>query len=159
MSWILLFAFAAFVFFASRRLFAVLRAQHTGSEIDPSDPAFAQAERRARALVPQFIARLQSPRPGDRDFMAKIRLHCGALPEQIWVEGIARHEGRLTGVLANHPMTTGYRLGDRVAFDLTDILDWGFMEVGVMQGHYSTRVFIDRMSDAESADIRRQFGW
>jgi uncharacterized protein YegJ (DUF2314 family) len=159
MSWILLLAFAAFAIFALRRLLAVLRAHRTGSEIDPSDPAFAEAERRARALVPQFLARFQSPRPGDSDFMAKIRLHGGDMPEQIWVEELARQAGRFSGVLANHPMTRGHRLGDRVAFDQADILDWGFMERGVMQGHYSTRLFMERMPEAAAADVRRQFGW
>ena len=131
----------------------------TALEVAADDPALARAEADARAALPSFLQRLSSPDPGDGEFMVKFRLRSGSAPEQIWADATRRADGRLIGVLANDPITRGYRIGQEVEIPEHEIMDWGFRRNGVMQGHFSTRVFLERMPVEVQAHTRREMGW
>ena len=127
--------------------------------IGPDDIELQDAEARARAGLAEFLHRFAAPQPGDSDFMVKVRLFGGPEPEQIWAEQLVRRDGQLFGSLANDPMTAGYKFGQSVPIDEANITDWGYRAKGTMQGHFSTRIFLDRMPQRVQADVRQQFGW
>jgi uncharacterized protein YegJ (DUF2314 family) len=131
----------------------------TALPVTNDDRALAQAEAEARATLPDFLVRLASPRPGDSEFMVKFRLRAGKTPEQIWAEQLRRRDGRLYGRLANDPVTRGLSFDQEVEIPEREIIDWGFRDNGVMQGHFSTRVFLERMPETVQADVRKDFGW
>lgn len=131
----------------------------TALEVAADDPALVRAEADARAALPTFFQHLASPDPTDAEFMVKFRLRSGAAPEQIWADVTRRADGALIGVLANDPMTRGYCIGQEVEIPEHEIMDWGFRNNGVMQGHFSTRVFLERMPADVQAHTRREMGW
>jgi uncharacterized protein YegJ (DUF2314 family) len=131
----------------------------TALEVAADDPALVRAEADARAALPTFLRRLESPHPTDAEFMVKFRLRSGATPEQIWADVLRSADGRLIGLLANDPITRGYRMGQDVEISEDEIMDWGFRSNGVMQGHFSTRVFLARMPADVQAYTRREMGW
>ena len=131
----------------------------TALEVSPDDPALVRAEADAREALPAFLQRLASRDPTDAEFMVKFRLRSGGTPEQIWADVIRRVDGRLIGLLANDPVTRGYRIGQEVEIPEREIMDWGFRSNGVMQGHFSTRVFLARMPADVQAHTRREMGW
>jgi uncharacterized protein YegJ (DUF2314 family) len=131
----------------------------TALEVAADDPALVRAEADAREALPTFLQRLASPDPADAEFMVKFRLRSGATPEQIWADVSRRTDGALVGLLANDPITRGYRIGQEVEILEHEIMDWGFRSNGVMQGHFSTRVFLARMPADVQAHTRRQMGW
>lgn len=131
----------------------------TALEVAADDPALVRAEADARAALPTFLQRLSSPDPADGEFMVKFRLRAGSTPEQIWADVTRRADGRLIGVLANDPITRGYRIGQEVEIPEHEIMDWGFRSSGVMQGHFSTRVFLERMPAEVQAHTCREMGW
>lgn len=145
-----------------RRMYMEARAASrsaTALPVTSDDEALAKAEADARSSLPEFLERLASPRPGDSEFMVKFRLRGGGTPEQIWAEELRESDGRLHGQLANDPITRGFRFGQKVEIPRDSIMDWGFREQGVMQGHFSTRVFLERMPAHVRAETRRAFGW
>ena len=131
----------------------------TALEVAADDPALVRAEAEARAALPTFLQRLASPGPTDADFMVKFRLRSGSTPEQIWADVIRRIDGGLIGRIANDPVTRGYCIGQEVEIPEHEIMDWGFRSNGVMQGHFSTRVFLERMPADVQAHTRREMGW
>ena len=134
-------------------------ANATAVEVSTDDPALARAEAEARSQLPAFLSRLWSPQPGDSEFMVKFRLRSGATPEQIWAEQLRCEGDRLFGRLANDPVARDFRFGQEVEIPDDEIVDWGFRNNGVMQGHFSTRVFLERMPEHVQAETRRTFGW
>jgi uncharacterized protein YegJ (DUF2314 family) len=132
---------------------------NTALEVAADDPALVRAELDARAALPTFLQRLASPHPSDSEFMVKFRLRSGATPEQIWADVTRRADGRLVGVLANDPITHGYRIGQEVEIPEHEIMDWGYRSNGAMQGHFSTRVFLEHMPADVQAHTRREMGW
>jgi uncharacterized protein YegJ (DUF2314 family) len=131
----------------------------TALEVASDDPTLVKAEADARASLAAFLDRLQSPLPADADFMVKFRLRAGPSPEQIWAEQLTFTDGELRGVLANDPVTRGFRFGQEVEIPEREIMDWGYRDNGVMQGHFSTRVFLTRMPAEVQAHTRREMGW
>jgi len=140
-------------------LLRAINAGRTGSWVDPDDPAIAVAQAEARSTLPAFFDRLERPQSGDLDFMLKFRLRSGGKAEQIWAEQIAKDGDRLSGRLANPPRLRGYSEGQEVEIPREDILDWGYRQGGVMQGHFSTRVLMPQMPRKVAAHICRRFGW
>jgi uncharacterized protein YegJ (DUF2314 family) len=131
----------------------------TALQVADDDPALLKAEADARATLPSFLERLASPRPADGEFMVKFRIRRGPTPEQIWAEQLTFIDGELRGVLANDPVTRGFRFGQEIEIPRDEIMDWGYRDNGVMQGHFSTRVFLTRMPADVQAHTRREFGW
>ena len=127
--------------------------------VSSDDDELRASEMEARAGLPGFLRRFDAPRPGDSEFIVKLRVFGGPEPEQIWVEELVRRTGGIWGRLANDPLTPGYRFGQWVEVSEDNITDWGFRANGVMQGHHSTRVFLKRMTEAVQADVCNQFGW
>lgn len=124
------------------------------------DPEMNAARARARKEVPGFLLHVITPRPDESDFMVKYDL----LPETdeaeyIWADIVSRQPGAVTATLANKPVDDRFELGQTVVIRDEQIVDWGYRRDGVMQGHYTTRVMIDRMPEARAAEIRRLMGW
>jgi len=65
----------------------------------------------------------------------------------------------MTGVLVNQPVYTDHRLGQRVAIDEADVIDWSYSRGRIVQGAFTQRVLIDRMPAADAAALRDAMGW
>ncbi|WP_121631598.1 YegJ family protein [Tropicibacter alexandrii] len=75
--------------------------------------------------------------------------------EIIWIETIGRDDATFIGTLANEPMHFEGAIGDPVRFEKGQIRDWSILtSTGQMFGHYTTRVMLDDLSDAEADGIR-----
>jgi len=127
--------------------------------VSNNDAELSKAETDARAQLPGFLSRLRAPQATDSEFMVKFRLRSGPTPEQIWAEQLRCDGDRLMGRLANDPLTRGYRFDQEVEIPEAEIMDWGFRDNGVMQGHFSTRVFLERMPEHVQTETCRSFGW
>ena len=42
---------------------------------------------------------------------------------------------------------------------LADVIDWGYMKGGVMQGNYTTKALLAKMPEDEAAKARKVLGW
>jgi uncharacterized protein YegJ (DUF2314 family) len=123
------------------------------------DPQMQAASRRARAELASFLDRLAEPAPGEREFMVAYDIIPGKDEELVWVNDLDRSGTSITGILLSQPQRAPASAGDRVSIAETQILDWAYRRGRAMQGGYTYRVLIGRMSPDESAMLREYLGW
>ena len=124
------------------------------------DPVMLKAKADARRTLPDFLAHLANPAPGEHGFTIKYDL----VPEpgrteNIWVDVLSASPGAIIGRLANVPVDTRFKLGEKVTVTEDQIIDWGYMSNGVMQGNFTTRAMLPRYGKEEAEQIRKDFGW
>jgi uncharacterized protein YegJ (DUF2314 family) len=126
-------------------------------EVAADDPAMDAAIAEAQRTLPEFLAMLRDPPRGADGFGIKYPL--GGW-EHIWVDTLRLDGDAIVGRLGNHPVQEGFAIGDEVRVPLAEISDWAyFAPDGVMQGHRTTRVLLDRMPATERAQLVAVFGW
>ncbi|WP_425073057.1 YegJ family protein [Sagittula sp. S175] len=138
-----------------------LAAQDTTAPSPTEDPAMTRAIGQARAQLDLVLSRVMT---GDRDihpalnFKVEIPVtHFDVAHEIIWVDRLSLSEdGTFAGHLANEPAyMPGHSLGDAVTFSRDQIADWSVMNTdGRMYGHFTTRVLIRDLPEAEAAPLR-----
>lgn len=125
------------------------------------DPEVKAAVAQARRSLPEFLAHLARPGPGEHGFVIKYNL----LPEpgkaeNIWVDVLSASPGSILGRLANVPVDPRFKLGEKVTVGDGDIIDWGYVGGdGVMRGHFTTRALLPRYDKDEADAVRREFNW
>ncbi|MCB1339371.1 MAG: DUF2314 domain-containing protein [Maritimibacter sp.] len=124
------------------------------------DPAIAAAVDEARAHLAQALAAgIGADGIGHPALTLKVGfpVETGeAASEVIWVSEIRRADDGFAGKLANDPLyMPGLKAGDPVSFAEAMIADWGLVGAeGRIFGHFTTRVLIDRLPEAEATAIR-----
>ena len=122
-----------------------------------TDPEMNAAIVRAQTKLSVFLDALESPPAGTSAIVFKFPL---AGWEHIWVSNVRRDGEYLTGTLNNAPIQEGWSEGDPVRVPLENVSDWGWRgRDGVMRGHFTTRVLLDRMEPTRAARIKEIFGW
>ena len=121
------------------------------------DPDMREAARKARETFPAFVQRMQSPRPGDENFIVKIPLPMNdSSIETVWAGELWQDKGQWTAQIGNVPDTPGFREGDRVGFDPGAIADWAYFSPEGLQGGFSQRVMIARLPERQRAAMKAQ---
>jgi uncharacterized protein YegJ (DUF2314 family) len=140
---------------------SVVMAKPNVKRIVAGDPEMEAAKAKGRETFQTFVNRFVSPQPGDSGFMVKFNL--GPAPnldkEFIWASDLRMDGDTLTGLLTDEPLAPGFRKGQRVPITADDIIDWGFFNNGALQGGFTERVLISRMSYPEAARQRANLGW
>lgn len=124
-----------------------------------ADPEMQAASRRARAELASFFERLENPAPDEGEFMVAYDIIPGDEEELVWVEDLVRSSTSLAGVLRTQPQRADASAFDPVTIAEPQIVDWIYRKGAVMQGGYTYRVLISRMSRDESAMLREHLGW
>ncbi len=125
--------------------------------VEPTDPEMNAAIAEARRTLPEFLALLENPPAGAREFVIKFPL--GGW-EHIWVRDLVVRGDTISGRLDNIPIQEGYREGDRVNVPLSEVSDWAWRGAdGVVRGHRTTRVLLPRLDPGDAASVREYFGW
>lgn len=123
------------------------------------DPEMQAASGRARAGLAGFLERLAGPAPDEGEFMVAYDIIPGKDEELVWVDRLDRFGTSISGILLSQPQRARASAGDRVTIAETEILDWAYRRGRAMQGGYTYRVLIGRMSRDESAMLREYLGW
>jgi uncharacterized protein YegJ (DUF2314 family) len=122
----------------------------------------AAATDEARAQLAYYWEHFDAPEVDEYDFSLKV-----ALPrrdgeqgnEEVWVENIARGDGKLVGELMVDPVYLGnLREGAIVDFTEEQVVDWAFLRGEELIGHYTTRVSLPRMEPEQAEGLRSMFG-
>lgn len=121
------------------------------------DPVMEATKVQARRTLPGFLKLLANPPAGTADYAIKYPLPG---PEFIWVSDLQIAGRELVGTLANYPENPDFTLGQQVRVPLNAVSDWGYRDAsGVMQGHFTTRVLIGRLSPADAVQALQVLGW
>jgi uncharacterized protein YegJ (DUF2314 family) len=117
---------------------------------DSSDQALEEIAREAQAALPDFLRRLQSPRPGDGNFRIKYPFPTGEgngfAREHLWLRDIGFEDGSYYGVLSNNPYyIPDLKKKDRVPIDIERISDWMYTRNGIIEGGRSIRYLLEQI--------------
>ena len=127
------------------------------ASVDNDDPEMNRAIANAKRALPEFLEVLEDPPQGAARIGFKFPL--GGW-EHIWVGDVRRDGTYLTGRLDNVPIQDEFSIGDAVRVPLSEVSDWAWMgRDGVMRGHFTTRVLLDRLNPDMANSIRENFGW
>lgn len=124
-----------------------------------NDPVMSAAMQSARESLPGFLALARHPAPTMERFAVKIALLDDGGPEFFWVHPFAHVADRFIGQINNTPLTLATpKKGDTITFGRHDIVDWVYMDAGVMKGNYSARVILQAALPRDRAAFKRRFG-
>jgi len=111
-----------------------------------SDSAMQDAIAAARASIPSFVARLEAPQPGDRNFGIKFPFRDGEEVEHMWVSDVRRQGDEFVGIVeADAQLVSNVVKGAEVRVPMSGISDWGFNNGNAIHGNYTTRVMLDTL--------------
>ena len=127
------------------------------ASVDTEDPEMNRAIADAKRSLPDFLEVLENPPRGATRIGFKFPL--GGW-EHIWVDDVRRDGTFMTGRLSNDPIQDEFSIGDPVRVPLSEVSDWAWMgRDGVMRGHFTTRVLLDRLDPDTANAIRESLGW
>jgi uncharacterized protein YegJ (DUF2314 family) len=124
-----------------------------------NDPIMSAAMQSARESLPGFLALARHPGPTMERFAVKIALLGDGGPEFFWIYPFAYVGDRFIGQIGNTPLTfVGLKKGDTIAFGKRDIVDWMYLDAGMMKGNYSARAILKAALPRDRAAFKRRFG-
>ena len=121
------------------------------------DPDILKADKQAQKTLSTFIDALAKPQ-GRLGLGFKYGVPTSSETEFMWFDNVSYLNGKFTGDLANEPEWANMQYGDRLTIAAKDVVDWKYVEGGVMKGAYSIRVFRARMKPAERAAFDLDMG-
>jgi uncharacterized protein YegJ (DUF2314 family) len=124
-----------------------------------NDHIMSAAIQNARESLPGFLALSQRQGPTMERFAVKIALLGNGGPEFFWIYPFAYVGDLFIGQIANTPLTVaGRKKGDTIAFGKHDIVDWMYLDAGVVKGNYSARAILKSALPRDRAAFKRRFG-
>lgn len=124
------------------------------SQVASDDQDMARAFAQAQQSLPEFLQRLANPQPADDSFALKVAIrNAQGMVENLWITDVAVHGDEITGSIGNDPVHVPYKLGDAWTGRLAEVRDWTFADNGRLQGQFTLRAMLPRMSRGQ----REQF--
>ena len=119
------------------------------------DVAVDAAVKEARRTLPVFWTKFDAQAPGYGAFALKVGLDADGTRmeiEHIWVDNLARANGKVFGHLANEPVAlAGLSEGSRVEVEASRITDWQYAKDGKLYGHFTTRALSPKANAEQRA--------
>jgi uncharacterized protein YegJ (DUF2314 family) len=128
--------------------------------IPKGDPLMAEAKRKARATLPEFLDLVRTPRASITGMGVKIGIPYGRNDvEYFWVMDLSISDGKITGRLSNAPrFVKNVRAGEMLRFTEGDVVDWLYRQDGKMKGNYTSRALIAREPKDQRDALVKRFG-
>jgi uncharacterized protein YegJ (DUF2314 family) len=109
--------------------------------VKSSNERMITATEEARRRTDEFVQALQNPKPGQSQFMIKVRVTDGKASEHMWLDHVSFANGIFTGAFTDESLEVpGYRRGMTTTRPTNEITDWIFYDHGKMVGGFTSRV-------------------
>jgi len=129
------------------------------SWVRSNDPDMAEAMRKARATLPEFLALARAPRPSTTDFAVKVAVRDGGNTEFFWITPFKERDGRFTGSINNVPRWVNtVKFGQSFDFSEREIADWLYMDGGKMKGNYTACALLKREPKEQAEAAKKRLG-
>ena len=123
------------------------------------DPAMAAAMSKARATLGDFLKIAAAPKPSMENFAVKVAIHDGDQNEYFWIDPFKNDNGRFSGRINNKPeMVHTVKMGQLIAFERDEIVDWMYMDGGKMKGNYTACALLKSAPKNEAEEFKERFG-
>jgi uncharacterized protein YegJ (DUF2314 family) len=129
---------------------------HELFSIDASDPSMIAAKEMALATLPQFWAALERAGEDKWGCLLKFQL---TETEFIWAYDVTRNPDKIFGNLANDPFDKRFKAHQLVEIDPDSIIDWTYWNSLYFEGHFTTRVIMERKPEHQAREMAANLGW
>lgn len=133
--------------------------QPDGMAFDPDDPEKIAAEQEAKESLPLFWQAFKNPAEDECDFLVKYNLNPQLDHEFIWAYDLKWEDNRLFGKLDSEPLEPGYEPDRFYEINPDLIVDWTYFKGNEAQGHFITKVMLNRMPKRFAKQALKEFGW
>lgn len=124
-----------------------------------SDPDMEAAFGQARATLDTFFALVNARRPTITSMAVKVGVSDGGEREYFWISPFTERDGRLFGTINNTPVVVrNVSLGQTIAFDKSEVVDWLYRENGKMFGNFTLCAMAKREPPEKAEALRREYG-
>lgn len=125
------------------------------------DPVMAEAIKKARATLDDFLKRYESKKPNVDDYKLKVMITDKHGTEHFWVQPFKqKKDGSFEGTLANSPqIVRSVTAGQKVTFKRDKISDWGYVEDGKQFGSYTVCALFKSMPKEQVEYYRKNHGF
>jgi uncharacterized protein YegJ (DUF2314 family) len=123
-----------------------------------SDPVMAAAMRKAQVKLPDFLAIAAAPKPGMKAFAVKVAIRESDDAEYFWIDPFTSTGRQFSGVVNNEPrMVHSVKIGQTITFDLSEIVDWMYIDNGEMKGNYTACALLASAPAQEAEEFKKRF--
>ena len=127
--------------------------------VPDGDPDMAEAMRKARSTLPEFLRLAEAPRPEASLFSVKVGIPAKGAVEYFWIIPFTRENGRFSGKIENDSeIADSVKLGDTITFDEEQIVDWSYIENGQLKGNYTLYALLKREPREEAEALVARYG-
>jgi len=127
--------------------------------LEPDEASLAEAIEYARDALPGFLALARHPSPTMQRFSVRAAVPANAATELLWIHPFAQVGEHFIGQIANTwRLKKGMKIGDTIAFTRDDIVDWMYVDAGIVRGNYSARAILRFASMRDRAAFNWWFG-
>jgi uncharacterized protein YegJ (DUF2314 family) len=128
-------------------------------QVPDGDAAMAEAFRKARATLPEFLALARVPRRTMTGMAVKVAVRDANANEFFWITGFTQRDGKYAGRIDNTPRSVkSVREGDVITFAEAEIVDWLYRENGKMKGNYTACALLSREPPQDQIAFKKQIG-
>lgn len=127
--------------------------------VSKNDPAMAAAMTKARATLPDFLKLAAAPPAKADAFAVKVAIHDGAHVEYFWITPFEQKSEGFAGKLDNTPrLVRNTKMGDALTFSKAEIVDWMYIENGVMKGNHTACAVMKKATQKDRDAFKKRFG-
>lgn len=124
-----------------------------------TDPNMAAAMRKAQSTLADFLKIAAAPRPGTQGFSLKIAVREGERVEYFWITPFTINGSQFSGEINNTPRVVhSVKMGQTITFAQADIVDWLYIENGMMRGNYTACALLISAPKNEAEEFKKTFG-
>ena len=127
--------------------------------IPSDDPAMANAMRKARETLPDFLAKVAKPSPSWKGISVKIGLTEKGNPETeyVWISDFSQSGSTFKGIIANKlDSIKSYEGGDTIEFKQSDIVDWTYFDGTSLKGNFTACVLLKKEGGPEADAVMKK---
>ena len=93
--------------------------------------------RKAQSTLADFLKVAAAPKPGTLGFSLKVAVREGERVEYFWITPFTNNSSQFSGEINNTPRVVhSVKLGQTITFAQSDIVDWLYIENGMMRANY-----------------------
>ena len=115
--------------------------------------------RKAQSTLADFLKVAAAPRPGTLGFSLKVAVREGERVEYFWITPFTNNGSQFSGEINNTPRVVhSVKLGQTITFAQSDIVDWLYIENGMMRGNYTACALLKSAPKNEAEEFKKTFG-
>ena len=129
--------------------------------VNSNDSAMQRAYQKARAGLPDFLAKLANPSKDTDMYSVKVGVKDGKNTEYFWIADIVRRDGKFSGVIDNDAeLVTNVKIGQKIDFVQSEIVDWTYLDQKQrkMFGNFTMCAMLLKESKSDAEDVQRKLG-